>query len=86
LKGVEEVMYISKKESENNLNEVMNICTKVAHFKSEIKRELKDHPDYRAENVQISDDGMYIILSRKHLGVIHSVDIEIKFDLNEGGE
>lgn len=74
-------MYIvTAEESEKNLEDVMSVCTKFAHFKSEIKREMNEHPDYRVERLTLNSTVAYIILAREHLGVIHSTCLEVKFD------
>lgn len=74
------VYMVSKKDSEEYLTDVMNVCNKVAHFRTQVKKALKEHQDYRVEKLTLGCQDMSVVLTRYELGICNSLYIEAKFD------
>jgi hypothetical protein len=70
--------------TDKNLKHALEVCDTIAHFKVAIEKEMKDHPDYKADCLCMDSEGAYIVLNRFKNDVKHSIDVEVEY--GDGGE
>lgn len=68
------------KEEDQNLIEMFRLTGKIIQFENMVKEEVKDHPDYKADEVSLDSEHISIVLKRWKCGVLHSMYIEVDFD------
>lgn len=61
-----------------DLEYAFRFCEKVKKFEAELKKEMKEHPDYRAEPINICYGLVYIVLKRESNGVKYIQDVEVE--------
>lgn len=64
---------------DKNLKHFYDVCDKIAQLKKTVEKEMKDHPDYKAERKVMDSAGMYIVLNRCPGGVKNSLFVEVKY-------
>jgi hypothetical protein len=69
-----------KEEGDENLADAFAFCEKIRQFEQELKKEIAEHPDFKAEPISISDELVYIVLKRTANGVRYLQDVEVEFN------
>ena len=67
-------------EADENLIQLFKVTKAVAEFEKAVMKEMKEHPNNKADAVVIEEDYIYVVLNRVENGIHHSLDIEVKFD------